>query len=56
MALYTMLYTHEVGGQGLCQLQLLVLVCVGRRESAYMYLPVMTVIAVLQRDITRNTV
>ena len=25
MALYTMLYTHEVGGQALCQLQVLVL-------------------------------
>ena len=44
MALYTVLYTHEVGGQGLCQ-QVLVLVCVGNRrcESAYMYLPLMTV-------------
>ena len=55
MALYTVLYTHEVGGQGLCQLQVIVLVCVGNRESAYMYLPVMTVIARHRRDITRNT-
>ena len=55
MALYIVLYTLEVGGQGLCQLQVLVFVCVGNRESAYMYLPVITVTAGHQRDITRNT-
>ena len=55
MALYTMLYTHEVGGQGLSQLQVLVLVCVGNRESAYINLPVMTVIVGHQRAITPNT-